>query len=303
MDSQDLSGQLAREQKVVEKTLAGLLRREKGIPRRLKDAMGHSLLSGGKRLRPILLLWAYDAFAAGPYQSIVPRENALDAACAMEMLHTYSLIHDDLPAMDDDNLRRGCPTCHVAFDEATAILAGDALQALAFTVMARSSASAAGPLVQILGRAAGPSGMVGGQQDDLDSEGKDVDVRLIRRIHLGKTAALLAASLEAGAHLAGASQDACLKIHQAGLSLGLAFQGADDVLDVTATSEQLGKTVGKDQVAGKATWVRVEGLEKARIRTSRFGRKGLKELSEILPTGPACDRLLAMGAMMWNRDH
>ena len=303
MDKEVLLQELATERKVVEKALVAALRREKGIPRRLREAMQHSLLSGGKRLRPILMLWAYDAFSGGRRKPAVQRDMAVEAACALEMLHTYSLIHDDLPAMDDDILRRGLPTCHVAFDEATAILAGDALQALAFTVLAGSSGAEGGNMVQILGRAVGPSGMVGGQQDDLDSEGMDVDARLIRRIHLGKTAALLAASLEAGAQLARAPQEACRKIHQAGLNLGLAFQGADDVLDVTATSEQLGKTVGKDQAAGKATWVRVEGLEKARSRTSRYGRKGIRELADILPAGAAGQRLLAMGSLMWNRDH
>ncbi len=303
MDNQDLLPALAREQKVVEKALAGVLRREKGIPLRLKDAMKHSLLSGGKRLRPILMLWAYDAFCGGRRKPAVDRSAALEAACAVEMLHTYSLIHDDLPAMDDDVLRRGQPTCHVAFDEATAILAGDALQALAFTVLARSSASASAVIVQVLGQAVGPSGMVGGQQEDLDSEGQDVDARLIRRIHLGKTAALLAASLEAGAQLARAPEESCRKVYQAGLNLGLAFQGADDVLDVTATSQQMGKTVGKDEAADKATWVKVEGLEKARARTSRYGRKGIKELSDILPSGPDSERLLAMASLMWNRDH
>lgn len=302
MDNRDLTLELDKQRAVVEKTLAAVLKREKGIPDRLRAAMQHSLLSGGKRLRPILMLWAYDAFAAGRRKPLVDRQSALEAACAVEMLHTYSLIHDDLPAMDDDVLRRGRPTCHVAFDEATAILAGDALQALAFTILARSGGPAGGSLVQILGNAVGPAGMVGGQQDDLDSEGLDVDTKLIRRIHLGKTAALLAASLEAGAHLAKAPAETCLRIYKAGLNLGLAFQGADDVLDVTATSEQMGKTVGKDQEAGKATWVRVEGLEKARTRTSRYGRLGIRELTEILPNGPYSDRLLAMGSLMWNRD-
>ncbi len=303
MPEAGIKQELKREQKVIEKALADLLKKEKGIPPRLKAAMKHSLLSGGKRLRPVLLLWAYDSFASGRRKPAVDRVQALEAACALEMLHTYSLIHDDLPAMDDDVLRRGRPTCHVAFDEATAILAGDALQALAFTVLARCGGSSAGTLVQVLGKAVGPAGMVGGQQEDLDSEGKDVDARLIRRIHLGKTAALLAASLEAGAQLAKASPVDCDKIHQAGLNLGLAFQGADDVLDVTATSEQLGKTPGKDQEAEKATWVRVEGLDKARKRASRFGRLGLRQLDEVLPKGPHRHRLLAMGALMWNRDH
>lgn len=302
MDNEDLSLELDRERKAVEKALARVLRQEKGIPARLRQAMQHSLLSGGKRLRPILMLWAFDAFNSSGKMAAVSRDNAMDAACAVEMLHTYSLIHDDLPAMDDDVLRRGRPTCHVAFDEATAILAGDALQALAFTVLARNSGSVAGVLVQVLGNAAGPCGMVGGQQEDLDSEGLDVNVRLIRKIHLGKTAALLAASLEAGAQLAGAPEASCEKIHRAGLNLGLAFQGADDVLDVTATSEQLGKTAGKDQAAGKATWVRIEGLEKARARTSRYGKLGLKELSDILPAGPEGVKLMALGSLMWQRD-
>ncbi len=302
MDNRELHVELARERKVVEKALARILRSQKGIPTRLKDAMMHSLLGGGKRLRPILLLWTYDAYCGGRRKPAVSREMALVAACALEMLHTYSLIHDDLPAMDDDILRRGRPTCHVQFDEATAILAGDGLQALAFTLLARSGGSLVGELVQVLGKAVGPAGMVGGQQDDLDAEKQEVDAGLVRRIHLGKTAALLAASLEAGALLAKAPPEARQGIHRAGLNLGLAFQGADDVLDVTATSGQLGKSAGKDQAAGKATWVRVDGLAKARARTERYGRMGLKKLSGILPSGAASQRLQAACSLMWNRD-
>ncbi len=138
MDSEELQQELQIERQRVEKALGSILRRQNGIPSRLKNAMKHSLLSGGKRLRPILLLWTYDVFAAGRRKPAVDRQAALEVACALEMLHTYSLIHDDLPAMDDDVLRRGRPTCHVAFDEATAILAGDGLQALAFTLMGQA---------------------------------------------------------------------------------------------------------------------------------------------------------------------
>ncbi len=299
----DLRRELDQERASVEKALAGFLRAEKGIPSRLKAAMKHSLLGGGKRLRPILLLWAFDAFSVGSKETPADRASVLMAACALEMLHTYSLIHDDLPAMDDDILRRGRPTCHVAFDEATAILAGDALQALAFSLLARSAGPVAGPLVQIMAQAVGPAGMVGGQQLDLDSEGLEVAAQQIRRIHLGKTAALLAVSLEAGALLAGASAEVCAEVHTGGLDLGLAFQGADDVLDVTSTSQQLGKSIGKDQEAGKATWVRLEGVAKAQQRAARYGRSGMGKLSLALPAGRLSERLLALGALMWNRDH
>ncbi|PID81364.1 hypothetical protein CSA17_03710 [bacterium DOLJORAL78_65_58] len=303
MDRAALRRAMEQERRVVEKHLRRLLTGQKGVPPRLKAAMKHSLMGGGKRLRPLLVLWTYDALGEGRSRPAVSRPAAMEAACAVEMLHTYSLIHDDLPAMDDDVLRRGRPTCHVAFDEATAILAGDALQALAFTLLAGSGGAVAGDLVRILGEAVGPAGMVGGQQRDLDAEGQQVDARLVRRIHLGKTAALLAACLEAGALLAGATDENRKLLRAAGLDLGLAFQGADDVLDVTATSAQLGKSPGKDAATGKATWVRVEGLEKARRRVERLVGKGLAELEAGLPAGEAGTRLLALGNLMGHRDH
>jgi farnesyl diphosphate synthase len=218
------------------------------------------------------------------------------------MLHTYSLIHDDLPAMDDDTLRRGQPTCHVAFDEATAILAGDGLQALAFTILGRHGGPLAGNLVEVVGSAVGPAGMVGGQQEDLDAEGAEVTAALVRRIHRNKTAALIAAALGGGALLAGADDRLVREVAGAGTDLGLAFQGADDVLDATATSEQLGKTAGKDAAAGKATWVGIEGLHGAARRAHRDGRRGLRRLAAVLPAGKARDRLLALGEIMWQRD-
>jgi geranylgeranyl pyrophosphate synthase len=232
----------------------------------------------------------------------VNRVQVTTAACGLEMLHTYSLIHDDLPAMDNDDLRRGRPTCHVAFDEATAILAGDGLQALAFCVLARAGGSRVARLVDLVGRAVGPAGMVGGQQNDLDAEGVPVTATSVRRIHRDKTARLLAAALTCGALLAGKNETMLARTEKAGLDLGLAFQGADDILDVTATSAQLGKTAGKDTAAGKATWVRVEGLGAARRRMLRHGRRGMAGLEGLLPQGPFRDRLLGLAALMWNRD-
>ncbi|MBE0567116.1 MAG: polyprenyl synthetase family protein, partial [Krumholzibacteria bacterium] len=194
MDGAEIRQALQAEQRGVDRALGRLLAAEKGVPPHLRRAMRHSLTGGGKRLRPVLMLWARDAWTkdgGGP----VPRDQVLTAACGLEMIHTYSLIHDDLPAMDDDVLRRGRPTCHVVFGQATAILAGDGLQALGFTLLARAGGALAGPLVALVGDAAGPAGMVGGQQDDLEAEGGPVTGKLVRRIHARKTACLLAAAL------------------------------------------------------------------------------------------------------------
>jgi geranylgeranyl diphosphate synthase, type II len=299
--SADLARALKQEQRAVEAALRAVLRDEPGVPPTLRRAMAHSLLGGGKRLRPVLLLWAYDAVAA-KRRPVVGRAAALRAAAGVELLHTYSLIHDDLPAMDDDVLRRGRPTCHVVFGEATAILAGDGLQARGFGVLAAAGGPRAGALVERLAAAVGPAGMVGGQQDDLEAEGRPVTAALVARIHRGKTARLLASALAAGADLGGATPRTVARVEAAGLKLGLAFQGADDLLDVTGTDADLGKTAGKDAAAGKATWIRVEGLAAARRRTERLGRAGVRELGAALPAGPARERLLALGNLMWRRD-
>jgi len=264
--------------------------------------MTHSLFGGGKRLRPLLVLGVHDALAAGAPDAGKSRELALRAGAAVEMIHTYSLIHDDLPAMDDDVLRRGRPTCHVAFDEGTAVLAGDGLQALAFGVMADLGPRAP-EMVAHAARAAGPTGMVGGQQRDLDAEGQAVTARTVERIHRDKTAAMLALSLALGALVRDASPATIDGLLEAGHWLGLAFQGADDVLDVTATSEALGKTAGKDDACGKATWVRVEGLERARARAHRYGERGLRRLDEVLPGNEATRRLRELCRYMWCRQH
>ncbi len=302
MTTPELEQNLASECRGVEKTLRRLIKSEKGVPRRLRQAMSHSLLAGGKRLRPILLLWTWDVIAARRKRTPVNRDAALVAACALEMLHTYSLIHDDLPAMDDDNLRRGQPTCHVAFDEATAILAGDGLHAWAFSLLVQSGGGVAGQLAGLVADAIGPAGMVGGQQLDLDAEGAVVTAATVRKIHTAKTAKLLMASVGAGALLAGANARVRGRVQDAALELGLAFQGADDILDVTATDEDLGKTVGKDVAADKATWIRVEGLAKAQKRAQKHGQRGMDDLVAALPAGPERDRLLALAWRLWNRE-
>jgi geranylgeranyl pyrophosphate synthase len=301
----ELKAALQAEKAIVEKELRRLMRLRKGVPDRLLQAMRHSLLGGGKRLRPIIALWVWDAVAAGKGglpRGCRPRAAVLLAGAGLEMIHTYSLIHDDLPAMDDDVLRRGRPTCHVAFDEATAILAGDALQALGFQQLAEAGGQDAGTLVQLVARSVGPAGMVGGQQEDLDAEGQAPTSKTIQSIHLKKTAALLVAAFGTGGLLAGLDGTKLDSLCRAGQELGMAFQGADDLLDVTASTEQLGKSAGKDVAAGKATWVQLEGLEAARRRTRRHGLRGTRLLEESLPACRQRDRLVALGDFLWNRE-
>ncbi|WP_343039173.1 polyprenyl synthetase family protein [Propylenella binzhouense] len=230
-------------------------------PPRLLAAMRHALLDGGKRFRPFLLVESAALFG-------VPAQAALGAAAAVECLHTYSLIHDDLPAMDDDTLRRGRPTVHCAFDEATAILAGDALLTLAFDVLARDEthpdpAVRAG-LVAALARAAGPGGMVGGQMLDLEAERIRLGEADIRRIQAMKTGALIASCCEMGGILGRATPAERSALRRYGGQLGLAYQMADDLLDLDATTEALGKAAAKDAARGKATLVALSGPAEAR---------------------------------------
>ncbi|MEK7414888.1 MAG: polyprenyl synthetase family protein [Planctomycetota bacterium] len=243
-------------------------------PARLHAAMRYAVFAGGKRLRPALVLQACRA-SGGADAAAAP------VMAAVELLHTYTLVHDDLPAMDDDDLRRGRPTCHRAFDEATAILAGDALQALAFESAAEVSAVA----VRVLARDSGSLGVVGGQQDDLDAEGKPIDATLLERIHRRKTAALIRASCELGAITAGAQPDVRAALAQYGEALGLAFQIADDVLDATATAQTLGKTPGKDAAQGKLTYVAVHGLAAARSEAARQAEIAIAALKPLRDRG------------------
>ncbi|MFA6155619.1 polyprenyl synthetase family protein [Mesorhizobium sp.] len=244
LDDRALSGEIAR-------------------PERLMAAMRHGVLNGGKRLRPFLVMESAALFSADG-------EAALRVAAALECVHCYSLIHDDLPAMDDDDLRRGQPTVHRAFDEATAILAGDALLTLAFDIIAGDAtvlpAERRSALVLALARAAGPGGMVGGQQLDLDAEHAPPDEAGIIRLQAMKTGALIRFACEAGALVAGAPVEDRERLAEFGSAIGLAFQLADDLLDLTADIGQMGKATGKDAAAGKATLVALHGDAWARAQ-------------------------------------
>ncbi len=245
--------------------------------------MRYSLFAGGKRVRPLLALAATEA-VGGRLQDVLP------FACAVEMIHTYSLIHDDLPAMDDDDLRRGKPTCHKVFGEAMAILAGDALLTRAFQVLSEVPADWDGERVRrrlhalaLLGEAAGTSGLIGGQVEDLESEGRTVTAAALERLHRAKTGALLGACVRGGALLGGAGDPELAAVGRYADAIGLAFQVVDDILDATEDEGRLGKTAGKDQAAGKATYVSVHGLERARSLASELlaeARQGLEPLGQ-----------------------
>ncbi len=230
-------------------------------PGQLHRAMRHSMNAGGKRLRPILVLAAHEIFP-GPHDPI-------PAALALECIHTYSLIHDDLPAMDDSDLRRGKPSCHTAFDEATAILAGDALQPLAFEILSNSYVSQpelAVDLIAMLAQNAGSERLVGGQMQDLISEGSEPNEANLSYIHSNKTAAMIQASLQMGFRIGMKGEDKELLSHigEVGHSLGLAFQAVDDLLDISRTSQQLGKDARHDDESGKVTWISLKGEKAAR---------------------------------------
>jgi geranylgeranyl diphosphate synthase type II len=255
----DLNAYLAARRQEVDAALERHLPRAEEQPARLHTAMRYSLLAGGKRLRPILCLASAEAVGGG-------REAALLPALALECLHTYTLIHDDLPAMDDDDLRRGLPTCHKKFDEATAILAGDALLTLAFELLARATPAA--QLALELAEAAGSRGVVGGQAEDLAAEGRAPDAELLEFIHTNKTGKLLRAACRMGALTAGADAGQLAALTTYAAKIGLAFQIADDVLNVTSTPQQLGKAVGSDAARKKMTYVALYGLETARAKAA-----------------------------------
>lgn len=276
MNNKQFQDYLTEKREVVELALSDLLGREEGIPDRLREAISYSLLGGGKRLRPILCLGA--CRAAGGIEA-----PALTAACALEMIHCYSLIHDDLPAMDDDDLRRGRPSLHRAFDEGTAILAGDALLTLAFSVIARDRTLPARRAREIIGelaQAAGGQGMVGGQQADLQAESRKINREELARIHSRKTGALMAAAVVCGAIAGGGGPDLIGVLRGYGREIGLAFQIKDDLLDVEGEEGLLGKTVGQDARAGKATYPAIWGLEESRKEL----KQALKRAGRALET-------------------
>ena len=270
----------------VNRALDSLVPDESLPPQTLHRAMRYSLMAGGKRLRPVLVLTAGEALGA-------TAGDLMPAACAVEMIHTYSLIHDDLPAMDDDDLRRGRPTCHKAFGEAIAILAGDALLTQAFIVL--SSSAPAGDqnrqvqVIRELATAAGTvEALIGGQVADIEGENRAVDAAALEYIHRSKTGALIKASVVIGGIIAGASPDQLSVLGRYGEKIGLAFQVADDILDVTSTSEAMGKTPGKDLAAQKATYPAIHGLDASRAHASELVESAISAAGQL---GPAAYRL------------
>lgn len=274
----------------IDAALDACARWDEGCPPLLEEAIRYSLLAPGKRLRPLLVLMAAETCGC-------LRGRAMPAACAVEMIHAYSLIHDDLPAMDDDDLRRGRPSCHARFGEATAILAGDALLARAFEVLAErlEPPRLAARCCRELAHAAGASALVGGQADDLDAEQAGGDVQRLRSIHQRKTGALLATSLRLGGIVAAADEDRLRALDTYGRNLGLAFQIVDDLLDLQGSQADLGKRTGKDESRGKLTFPRLMGAEESRreavrliesareaLRIFESGASGLDELAQFV---------------------
>ena len=292
----DLAAYMAERARAVDQALGRYLPAESATPETLHRAMRYSVFAGGKRLRPVLVIAGAEA-VGGRSDDVMP------TACAAEMIHTYSLIHDDLPAMDNDDCRRGVPTNHKVFGEALAILAGDALLTLAFRLLAdKVPATSSGPrlrdvLVEIAD-AAGSPGMVGGQVADIECEGKPADAEIVDYIHTHKTAALIRASIRAGAILSGATPAQLDALGVVGGALGLAFQIMDDILDVTATTEELGKTAGKDQAQQKATYPAVHGIEASRRRAQALVAEAHAALA---PFGPRALPLRELGNFMIER--
>ena len=261
-------------------------------PAGLGDAMRYAVLDGGKRLRPLLVMASMEACTAQPAAWTL--DAALRAACAMELIHAYSLVHDDMPCMDNDVLRRGKPTVHVQFGQAQALLAGDALQTLAFELLTPEDsdipASVQARLCGLLSRAAGHAGMAGGQAIDLASVGQRLSADELRQMHRRKTGALLEASVVMGAVAAQASHATVQHLLRYGRALGVAFQVVDDILDVTADVAALGKTVGKDAANDKPTYVSLMGLEGARAEASRLAQEAQNALRDSgLSPAPALE--------------
>ena len=269
---------MEEERRRVERRLERLLDELGRGPSVIEEAMRYMVLDAGKRLRPLLCLWTHDALEG------VNRDACLDVACAIECLHTYSLIHDDLPCMDDDDMRRGKPSCHKKYGEAVAVLAGDALLTLSFDILVSTGERwklAGGVVVdatRVVSRAAGTSGLIGGQVLDITSDTFEPTADLVEKIHAMKTAALISASMETGAVLAGAPAAERERIRLAGVWAGRAFQIVDDVLDLESDGQTLGKTPGKDVRDGKLTYPSLVGIETSRERAKTLIDRATKEL-------------------------
>ena len=273
----DFNAQLNDKRSSVNNTLRRLLDEQTGIDINLKEALRYTLEAPGKRVRAALVLWCCELVSGRV------NHNAEIAAAAVEMVHTYSLVHDDLPAIDDDDLRRGLPTCHKRFDEATAILTGDALLTLAFEILAKEidEAAVAVRLIGELAQAAGPAGMIAGQIADLKAENSKGSEELLEYIHTSKTAKMFRCAAAMGAIIGGANGNQLRALCEYGLKMGLGFQIADDILDVSGSSEQLGKTTGKDANAGKITYPGVVGMEKSRRLAKKLADEAMAALESF----------------------
>lgn len=283
---------------LTDRALERLLPAAGEVPASIHGAMRHSTFAGGKRLRPVLVYEAARIFCGGRLP-----EGVEELAAAIEMLHTYSLIHDDLPALDNDDLRRGKPTCHVVYGEAIAILAGDALQTLAYQTLAGMQCPAATTvdIIRLIAEATGTvEGMIGGQVLDLEGEHTKPTAESVHAIHRAKTGALLRVSIVAGGLYAGAAPADADRLTAFGRKAGLAFQIVDDVLDVTQSSEQLGKTAGKDVASDKATWPAVFGVDASRKDAARLIHEAFVELEDY---GSAADGLKAVARYLVERTH
>ncbi len=292
----DLPHYLAAHATAVDVAMDALLPKAEERPATIHAAMRYSVFAGGKRLRPVLCLAAAEACGG-------EISNALTPACAVELMHTYSLVHDDLPAMDDDDLRRGRPTCHKVYGEAMAILCGDALLTESFIVLAKTPATqrySVGDYIAELAEAGSSRKLIGGQVMDLEGEGKKLTIRDLVQIHEAKTAALLTASLRLGGMSADATPAQLAALKNFGDALGLAFQVIDDILDVTQTTEVLGKTAGKDQAVEKSTYPSVLGLEASRTEAARLTQAALEALE---PLGPKAVRLREIANHLLKREY
>jgi geranylgeranyl diphosphate synthase type II len=290
----DMGALLREKAQLVDSILETLLAEQTQIDPSLKQAMSYSLFAPGKRVRSVLALWCCEVVSG----SI--NRNAEIAAAAIEMVHTYSLIHDDLPAMDDDDFRRGQPTCHKAFDEATAILAGDGLLTLAFKTLATHIAepNLAIRLIGQLAEAAGPAGMIAGQMADVKAERTSSSIENLKSIHTKKTARIFQCAAAMGAICGRANDKQLMCLREYGLKIGLGYQIADDILDVSASSEQLGKTAGKDLKAGKATYPALIGMDKSKQIAEKLAREAVKTLE---PFGKEAESLRQLAVALVKR--
>jgi geranylgeranyl diphosphate synthase type II len=284
----DVQGYLAAHARRVDEALERFLSSYEGVPEGLHEALRYSLFPGGKRLRPALTLGACEAVCGAP-------EAALAAACAIELIHTYSLVHDDLPCMDDDAIRRGLPTVHRKYGEATAVLVGDGLQAMAFEMLTHVRSTS---VARDIAQASGPGGMVGGQYLDVEAEGKRIPFELVRRLHRLKTGALIRVAARAGAKLGKGTSGQVTALTHYGEHLGLAFQIVDDILDETGDDDVMGKRTGKDRARNKSTYPSLVGLAEARRLADEAKERAMHALTAF---GPQADPLRSLAEYVVSR--